>query len=868
MAGAKQTKLMQQHAAAKALYPDALLFFRLGDFYEMFGEDAVEGARVLDIALTSRNKGAPDEIPMAGVPHHAAHSYIGKLLQAGYRVALCEQMADPKLTKGIVPRDVVRVLTPGLVSDDQHLVAGRNNWLAAITVALGSVGIALYDLSTGELRQAALDGMSSLLSELVREAPREILVGGTSESDVGAAIAALRVVIPAASIVADAPLLEPDQSRVERLLGAEAEHAAPAARDALARALRHAERCLPDRALPSLVLGRWDPSEALRIDENAQRHLELVESNSKNPRATLLGVLDETRMAAGARLLRRRLLAPLASVEPIRRRHDRVQAFLHHAAVRSEFQKHLESVCDFERIVSRCQLGEGSPRDLGQLRTGLLAAGRALDLLESLNEPMAREALELGSPDALPELCSELDGALVERPPTNRDGRVFRSGYDAELDDLDRVRTEGSALIAELETELRKQTGMNGLRVRFTRVFGWYVEVGRALAKKVPSTWRRKQTVATGERYTFDQLDELAERIATADDRYRAREDVLLGELLQRVIDAGERLRSLSRRLASWDVDAALAEIAHRYDYTRPVVVEGTELCIVEGRHPVVERLAAAGRFVPNDVNLDGEGERLWIITGPNMAGKSTYLRQVALIAILAQMGSFVPAKHAHIGVCDRVLSRVGASDNLAEGQSTFMVEMKETADILRYATPRSLVILDEIGRGTSTFDGLAIAWAVAEHLDQVCRCRALFATHYHELTRLAEESEHVANQSVSARERDGDVLFLHRVVPGAASRSYGVSVAKLAGLPEAVLARARALLAMLEGEAVVANEPIARGKPKRGRSDGQLGLFGEGKQQVVTSEHEVLATLRGVDVDRLTPLEALQLIVKLKKRL
>jgi DNA mismatch repair protein MutS len=877
MAAAPLTKVMQQHADAKRAYPDAILFFRMGDFYEMFGPDAVLAAGILKLTLTSRNKGNPDELPMAGVPYHAAHGYVGRLLQAGYQVAICEQMADPKTVRGIVPRDVVRVLTPGLVTHDDHLVAGRNNWLAALVLGPRSVAVALLDISTGELRATVSPSLASLLVDLAHEAPREILLAKTADdAEASSAEAELRAALGAALPLAslrDADVLSPEQQGVA--LGALRDDAAQLSAEeaeAVARVLHFAKRCSPGIELPSLAIGRWDPSSALLIDHNAERHLELVQAQSGDPRATLLAVIDDTCTAKGARLLRRRLLAPLRDVAQIRRRQDRVLVFLNHSLVREQLREHLRKVSDLDRIVSRCQLGDGTPRDLGQLRDGLLAAAAAAALLETLSDPAAREALQLSAAtDVLPELAEHLRSALVERPPAlAKEGEIFLAGYDAELAEFARLRTDGSELVVALEGRLREQTGINNLKVRFTRVFGWYVEVTRTALAKVPKEWRRKQTVAAGERYTLLELDELAERIAGAEEQHRARELSLLRDLVQQVSAAANRLRTLSQRLAEWDVDAALAEVAHRYDFVRPLVDEGTELLINEGRHPVVERLVAQGRFVPNDVVLDANAERLLLITGPNMAGKSTFLRQVALITILAQMGSFVPAKSAQIGLCDRILSRVGASDNLAQGQSTFMVEMQETAEILRAATPRSLVILDEIGRGTSTFDGLAIAWAVAEHLEQACRSRALFATHYHELTRLAEESPHIRNYSVSARERDGDVVFLHRLVAGAASRSYGVSVAKLAGLPEAVLARARALLALLEGDSVQETHPLLRGKGKRARSDGQMALFGApaGQSQTPTHGAEVLDTLRAVDVERLTPLEALQLIVKLKKRL
>lgn len=867
MTSANLTPVMKQHAEAKLKYPDAVVFFRLGDFYEMFGDDAVLCARVLNLTLTSRNKGKPDEIPMAGVPHHAAHSYIGRMLEAGYRIALCEQMADPKTVKGIVPREVVRVLTPGLITDSDYLQARKNNFLAAIELSGAKPAVALLDISTGELRTATLSDPSVLLAELHHAEPKEILIASGGD-ELGLSLAELQTILVRSAVVADEPFALAELQAALGNLVAEAERLPAAEALAVGRALRYARRCNPLAELPVEVIGRWDPARSLVLDPAAVRHLELVESNTGDAQTTLLSVIDQTQTAFGARLLRRRLLAPLMDVAEIRARLDQVEALVGNPGARSQLRNELGEVSDLERLLSRVELGEGSPKDLGALRDSLLGGARAVDVLETLTAT-DREVLGVSKrPDVVADLAATLAGALVERPPgLAKEGAIFLPEFDEQLHRHDEMRRNGTALIDALEARLRESTAIGSLKIKFTRVFGWYIEVTKASLSKVPKAWRRKQTVATGERFTLDELDVLAEDIAHAEEAHRQRELELLRELNQKAHAAATRVRSLTALLGQWDVAAALAEVAHRHEYARPEVEDSTRLEIRDGRHPVVERLAASGQFVPNDVELDAGGERLWLITGPNMAGKSTFLRQVALTVILAQMGSFVPAASARVGLVDRVLSRVGASDNLARGDSTFMVEMRETAWILRSATERSLVILDEIGRGTSTFDGLAIAWAVAEHLEEVTRCRALFATHYHELTDLGEQSEHVVNRSVSAKEHNGDVVFLHRVVSGAASRSYGVAVAKLAGLPESVLARARAILAGLEGTAVEESAP--RRKPKRRTNTRQLDLFGgsaEAPEQV--GAREVLDTLRAVDVERLSPLEALTLLAKLKRRL
>jgi len=865
MAGSP-TPVMQQHAAAKRAYPAAIVFFRMGDFYEMFGDDAVLGSKLLELTLTARNRGKPDEIPMAGVPHHAAHGYISRLLELGQQVAICEQMADPSKVKGLVPREVVRVISPGLVTDSDQLPANSNNFLCAVEVTTGAVGVALYDLSTGELQAGSLPNVARVLGELSRAAPREVLIGadeGAEEARASALVAARS--LPRVVVREDSPLAATEEQGALDEVAADAALLAPEVRRAVARALRFAHVCLPRGRLPVRRVVRFEPSSTLLIERVAQLHLELTESVSGNKQATLLGAVDATCSPAGARLLRRRLLAPLTDVARIRRRHDQVEAFVVHARLREALREALGELGDLERLSVRASLGEASPRDLGGLRDGLAAAARAVAVLAEVKDSELREVLGLtgAAIDTLPELAEELASALVERPsPLGKQGEIFRAEFDAELAELDGLRRTGTEHMVALEGRLRESTGIATLRIRFTRVFGWYIEVSRGKSGSVPAEFRRKQTVATGERYSLPEVDDLADKISHAEERHRERELLLLRELVEHAGKAAPRIALLSERLSAWDVAAGLADVAHRHDYVRPKVDDSDVLSLRDARHPVVERISARGKFVPNDVELDLSGERLWLVTGPNMAGKSTLLRQVALCAILAQMGSFVPARAARIGVVDRVLSRVGASDNLSAGESTFMVEMRETAEILRSATRRSLVILDEIGRGTSTFDGLSIAWAVAEYLDEVVGCRALFATHYHELTSLAEQSAHVGSYSVSAREQNDDVVFLHRLVPGAANRSYGVAVAKLAGLPEPVLARARALLVILERK----DEGGTERRAKAGKTP-QLSLFGE-RSAESRSQIELVETLRALDLDRLTGLEALSLLQRLKSKL
>jgi DNA mismatch repair protein MutS len=883
---AAHTPVMRQYVAAKAANPDALLLFRMGDFYELFFEDAVVAARALDLTLTARNKGSDDEIPMAGVPHHAASAYVQRLLEQGFKVAICEQMADPSKVKGLVPREVVRVVTPGVAFDDAGLEARQNHYLAAVERAnagAGVFGLAAVDLSTGELIACEAADAASAVSELARLDAREVLVGPDAR-ELAKALAELRDA-RGRPMVTREPADALDDTQAIAILDAQlgvgeavASCAAATARRAAARCVAAARACEAGRPVPVPRLAFYVLGDTLVLGASTQAHLELVRSVEGGERGSLLEQLDVTKTAPGARLLRRRLLAPLIRVAEIRRRHDVVELFARHPGMRRELRDGLSEVGDIERLAIKLALDRASPRDLLALRRSLAAVPGLADTLARCPEPaLARDALGVppGQPwiDACSDVHALLARGLSDDPPARvSDGHAIRDGFDPDLDEAREWMRGGQRLIVELEGRLREASGIATLKLRYTRVFGWYIEVTRAHVDKAPATWRRKQTVATGERFTCDDLDALADKVAHAEERAAAREAELFAGLVRGAARHQERLRAVAARLAEWDVAAALAEVAHRDDWVRPDVDDSLDLVLEDARHPVVEKLASAGRYVPNDVSLGAdEGRpRMWLVTGPNMAGKSTLMRQTALAVVLAQMGAFVPARKARLGVVDRVLTRVGASDNLSRGESTFMVEMKETAHVLRSATRRSLVVLDEIGRGTSTYDGLAIAWAVAEHLHDAVGCRAMFATHYHELTEIAAtRGATCENWSVSAREHDGDVVFLHKLQRGAASRSYGVACARLAGLPEVVLARARAMLGDLERGAALPTGSPSSLRPRTRTRAPQLGLF-EGPAAKSDAEaaapNPALETLRAVDVDRLTPLEALQLVATLKR--
>ena len=913
------TPLMQQYREIKARHQDAILFFRMGDFYEMFYEDAEVASRVLGLTLTSRNNGGAAEVPLAGVPVKACAEYLRRLVRRGFRVAVCEQVEDPKLAKGVVKREVIETVTPGAVFADDLLDGGRNNFLCAARVLPNgrTIGVAAADVSTGELRLAVAP-LADADALLARLAPREVLLPRGERGEPASLGMDGVLVTEREAWEFDPALGRDDLARQFGVLTLEAfgvgpeDAAAVGAAGALLRYLRE----LQPGGVPHLARPRVErPGSAMPLDEMTRRNLELVDSlrggQEDEQAGTLLGVLDRTQTPMGARLLRQWLLAPLTDRAAIDERLDAVAATAADAIGRAMLREALDGVRDVERLASKAAAGRGTPRELRALGDSL---GRLPAVCAALTRLASEErgSEERGSEerggasdaprssllaprsstgrlsaiqqtwDGCGEVGAEITGVLVERPPLQLgDEATVAPGVDAELDELRALRDGGKDAIAEIQAMERDRTGISSLKVGYNRVFGYFIEISNAHRDRVPNDYQRRQTLTNGERYVTPALKEYEERVLTAAERIEARERELFEALRARAGREIARLQRVASCLAELDVLAALAEVAERERYVRPALTDGFDLEIVAGRHPVVERMMAREKFIPNDVRLTDDA-RLVILTGPNMAGKSTILRQVGLVVLMAQVGSFVPATRATIGLVDRLFTRVGASDNLVRGQSTFMVEMTETSAILNTATRRSLVLLDEIGRGTSTYDGVSIAWSVSEHLHDQIGCKTIFATHYHELVQLAEELSAVRNFTVAVREVGDQVLFLHRLVPGGADRSYGIEVGRLAGLPGPVIARAKEVLALLEGDAAAMAEalgrtPNAAGKraPRRrgdGRhadeSRGQLALFVPAAEAAPAPApappHPAIEALRGVDANHLTPMQALELVARL----
>lgn len=880
----RATPVMEQYIEIKTANPDCLLFYRMGDFYELFFEDAEVAARALGIVLTKRGKHLGRDIPMCGVPVHRADEYLHRLIALGHRVAVCEQLEDPaeakkRGPKSVVRRDVIRLVTPGTLTEDTLLDARRNNYLLAIARARASTdedsrfALGWIDISTGEFRIAECDRVS-LATEIARIEPGEIIVSDALYGD--AELAPMLRALPAVT-----PLTRDvfDGATAERRLTAYFGVATSASFGAFSRVelaaaaacVTYVERTQLGQRPPLSPPLRESQGATLAIDQATRANLELMRTLSGERRGSLLAAIDRTVTAAGSRLLAQRLSAPLTNPAAIAARLDAVALFVSDAALRAEARQQLNAAPDLARALARLVVGRGGPRDLAAIRDGIAAAAGLADRLAAVDDvpaEISEAKAALRRPD--PAIAAELAAALAdELPHLKRDGGFVRTGYDRALDEARALRDDTRRVIAELQARYAEQTGVRSLKIRHNNVLGYFVDVTaqhgeRLLAAPLNATFIHRQTLAGQVRFTTTELGELEAKIASAADRALGIELATFERLSALVTAAAAPIKEAAEALAALDVEAALAQLAVTHDYARPEVDGSLAFTIEGGRHPVVEQALATdgGPFVANDCDLSPppplEAGRIWLLTGPNMAGKSTFLRQNALIAILAQMGSFVPARRAHIGVVDRLFSRVGAADDLARGRSTFMVEMVETAAILNQAGERSLVILDEIGRGTATFDGLSIAWATIEHLHEKNRCRALFATHFHELTALSTKLPRLFNATVRVKEWQGEVVFLHEVAPGAADRSYGIQVAKLAGLPASVIERAKLVLAKLEAEErtaprgfedlpLFAAAPPAAGRPRDAALDA------------------VLATLTALHPDEMSPREALEALYALK---
>jgi DNA mismatch repair protein MutS len=867
---AKVTPMMHQYLEVKSRYPDAILFFRLGDFYEMFLEDAVTASRVLNITLTSRNKGADNEIPLCGIPFHSAQPYIAKLVANGHNVAICEQVEDPKMVKGLVKRDVVQVITPGLVVDTDTLQPNENNFLVVVVrVANDCFGLARLDITTGEFRVTQVGSIETVRSEIASLDPTEVLLSDDEEGDLS--LAALSQVL-SRRVVNRVPAWTCDEKNAtEQLLetfncsrldafGCKGLPAAVCAAGAALHYLLEAQKGVVSHLQPPVT---YHVSDFMVLDDATRRNLELTATLfDRSRKGSLLAVLDRTVTAMGGRALRQWINQPLVDVERIQHRQRAIAELAEEPLVRDDLRTLLDSVYDLERLNGKIAMANANGKDLVALKVSLQQLPAVLSHLHTLQSDLSTRIGQMIDP--LPEVVDLISRAIVDDPPfVLREGGVIRDGYHAELDELKLIRREGKGWIARLEKQQRERTGISSLKVRYNKVFGYYIEITKTHTDRVPEDYQRKQTLTNAERYITPELKEYEEKVLGAEERMTGLEYELFQEVRQQLASQGEKLQQTASALAQLDVLCGLADVAHERRYIVPEVDESDTLIIRDGRHPVVEAMNLDERFVPNDVELDLSQNQILIITGPNMAGKSTYMRQVALIVLMAQIGSLVPAKSARIGVVDRIFTRVGASDNLASGQSTFMVEMTETANILNHATPRSLIILDEIGRGTSTFDGVSIAWAVAEflHDNEQTAARTLFATHYHEMTDLAVTHERVQNYNVAVKEWNDQIIFLRKIVKGGASHSYGIQVGRLAGLPQPVIDRAREILRNLES-----GEYVSQGQPRLARRQGepaeplpQMSLFESGGDAVRDRLDEI-------DVSILTPLEALNLIDELKR--
>ncbi len=888
----QRTPLMRQYHQIKERYPDTILLFRLGDFYETFEEDAGITARVCGITLTKRGNGAEEETPLAGFPYHQLDNYIPKLVRAGYRVAVCEQLEDPKLARGIVRRDVIEVVTPGVAMSEKLLDAGRNNYLAAVDIAKGVAGIAFCDISTGEFQalELSLDELDEVLETI---GPAEIIIN-RAQKDLFAArrISSEPRITKLEEWIFDAEfanerLREHFGTQSLKGFGLEQEERAVVAAGAIMHYLMETQRA---RLGHIRKITRYAHGDYIALDPATKRNLEIIFSaNDGGRHGSLIGVIDRTSTPMGGRLLKRWLVHPLKSRTAIEKRLSAVDALVTSASIAAELEKELRATSDLERIIARVATARATPRDLGSVRDTLARIPRVADLLArsdnatlgALGEAMA----------ALDDLVAHLEAALPDEPPaTLADGGALRSGFSPELDELRDLRASGKSFLESLQERERTRTGISSLKVGFNNVFGYYIEITNANRDRTPDDYIRKQTLANAERYITPELKEYEEKILHAEEKLSALERELFGELQAFTAERSEPILRNAQLLAMLDCFVGFARLARERDYRRPDIEDSTRLEIVGGRHPVVETLLPPGeRYVPNGTSLNAEDRQIAIITGPNMAGKSSYLRQVGLIVLLAQIGSFVPAESAVIGVVDKIFTRVGAQDNIAAGESTFLVEMHEAANILNNATPASLILLDEVGRGTSTFDGISIAWSMTEYIHDRLGARTLFATHYHELNALADRFERIQNYKVEVREHDDRVIFLRTVTPGTADHSYGIHVAQMAGLPEAVTARAREIMAQLESasegnpiggtEEALAHAAAQHGGARRMAAH-EIAQRTTNEQRAATPQismfeiaadpalEELRTRLMGLNLNAMTPVEALVELDRLRRML
>ena len=870
MSPPKSTPMIKQYLSIKEQYPDAILFYRMGDFYEMFFEDAQEASRVLEITLTSRNKNDESPVPMCGVPHRAAKGYIARLIDQGYKVAICDQIEDPAKAKGLVKRDVVRVITPGMIIENEFLDERTNNYVLSVNCRSGVYGIAYVDISTGSFRVTETNDTTSIVEEIKRVAPREVLLPALSKNN-AEFNPVLEILIDIAISYLEDHAFEfkkgyrtlTDQFKTISLEGFGCENlkAAIGAAGAVIFYIRETQK----QKLEHLTgIETYWLDKYLLIDELSWRNLELsrnIRTGSK--RATLLDIIDHTATAMGARLLYKWMRYPLIDLTEIRLRHSAVGEVKENIQIRRRIRETLKSVYDIERIGNKIVMGYANARDLVALKRSL----KMLPVLSSLLSELMSELFHLpANLDRLYEMADLIDRSIRDDPaPTVNEGRIIKTGYNNELDELEQISRDSKSWLARLEVREKDATGISTLKVRHNKVFGYYLEVPKSRSSEVPPDYVRKQTLVNAERYITDELKSFEMKVIGAEERRAALEYNIFNEVRSEVAKNNESIQKIAQFLARLDCLVNLAEIAAQNDYCRPEMTTDGCIIIEDGRHPVVEKMITAERFVPNSIKVDDEGNQVLIITGPNMAGKSTILRQVALVVILAQMGSFIPAAKAAISIIDRIFTRVGALDDLSHGQSTFMVEMEETANILNNATNRSLVIMDEIGRGTSTFDGLSIAWAVAEYMHDINNrgVKTLFATHYHELTELARTKLRVANFNIAVKEWNDEIIFLRKLVEGGTNRSYGIQVARLAGIPVQVIQRAKKILYKIEkGEyGPAGSELMAQTDENSTQAPVQLDLFRR-------PEGMLIERLKKADISRMTPLEAINFLNELQEHM